>query len=134
MLGVGSLVEVALITMQRWRAVPSHFNRATAFDEAVFSAMGMSVMLVALATAATLVWALVGLRSDPVVRWAAVTGLALILAGSRIGVEMIVQGEAFVAATGGSRRRSSSGRPAARSWPMRSACTASRCSARWRWC
>src|SRR5918993_4166544 len=39
-LGVASVAEVLLITMQRWRGVPSHFNEATAFDAAVFNAMG----------------------------------------------------------------------------------------------
>ena len=34
-LGTTSVVEVALITVQRWRGVPSHFNAATPFDAAV---------------------------------------------------------------------------------------------------
>ena len=42
----GLLAEVALITMQYWRGVPSHFNRSTPFDAAVESGMvGLIVMV-----------------------------------------------------------------------------------------
>ncbi len=33
--GAAMLVEVALITMQQWRGVPSHFNRSTLLDAAI---------------------------------------------------------------------------------------------------
>jgi hypothetical protein len=36
LLGATAVVEVALITMQRWRGVPSHFNAATGFDAAIW--------------------------------------------------------------------------------------------------
>lgn len=99
-LGVASVVEVALITLQRWRGVPSHFNDATPFDVAVFGGMGISVMLVAVAIVIALVWAVLDLRRDPVVWWAAVAGLAMISAASYIGVDMIERGDVVVEATG----------------------------------
>jgi hypothetical protein len=99
-LGGASVVEVGAITIQRWRGVPSHFNDATPFDAAMFGMMGVSVALVAAAIVAALVWAVVGLRTDPVIWWAAVVGLASIVAASRIGVDMIGAGEAALEATG----------------------------------
>lgn len=99
-LGVASLVEVAAITLQRWRGVPSHFNDATPLDQAVFGVMGMSVVLVGVAILAILVWASFGLRDDPVAWWPAVVGLGSIVAASRIGVDMIGEGQAVLEATG----------------------------------
>ena len=61
-LGVASVAEVLLITMQRWRGVPSHFNEA-AFDAAVFSAMGVMVAVAALVIAAVTVWSFISLRA-----------------------------------------------------------------------
>jgi hypothetical protein len=42
---VAMALEVALIDLQRWRGVASHFNASTAFDGAVFSAMGVLVLV-----------------------------------------------------------------------------------------
>lgn len=39
LIAVSLVLEVVLITMQRWRGVASHFNRATAFDAGVDVAM-----------------------------------------------------------------------------------------------
>ncbi|MFT5525089.1 MAG: hypothetical protein ACI9HK_003055, partial [Pirellulaceae bacterium] len=39
---VAMLVEVALITVQQWRGVPAHFNRATALDAAILTTMDWS--------------------------------------------------------------------------------------------
>ena len=46
-LAVASVGEVALISLQTWRGVPSHFNDSTPFDETVFSLMGLLVTAVA---------------------------------------------------------------------------------------
>lgn len=51
-------LEIALITLQRWRGVASHFNTDTLFDAAVFQAMG----------------ALILTASIPIVRWALAVG------------------------------------------------------------
>jgi hypothetical protein len=39
------IIEITLITMQAARGVTSHFNNTTAFDSAVFSVMGASIVL-----------------------------------------------------------------------------------------
>ncbi|MBB5872993.1 hypothetical protein F4553_006427 [Allocatelliglobosispora scoriae] len=100
LLGGASLLEVSLITMQRWRGVPSHFNADTTLDDNVFSVMGMSVVVVVLAVVWLLVWALVRFRGSPAARLAAVAGLLAVLASGVIGKDMIAEGEAVVAATG----------------------------------
>jgi len=100
LLGGSAVFEVALITMQRWRRVPSHFNHATPFDDAVFGGMGMSVVAVVVAVTVLLVWSLVGVRGQPGSRIAAVVGLVGVLAAGAIGRDMIDAGEAVVAATG----------------------------------
>lgn len=89
---VASVLEVALISMQTWRGVPSHFNESTAFDTAVFSAMGMLVSVVGLLTVIIAVWALVSLNAPPSLALAIRLGLLLMLVSQAVGVQMIVEG------------------------------------------
>jgi hypothetical protein len=77
-LGVASVAEVLLITMQRWRGVPSHFNEATAFDAAVFNAMGVMVAVAALVIGAVTVWSFTSLRAAPSMAVAIRAGLVLL--------------------------------------------------------
>ncbi|MCZ7456231.1 hypothetical protein [Streptomyces sp. WMMC940] len=100
LLGTGSVVEVALITMQRWRGEASHFNQKPAFDSAVWSVMGSVVILVAFAVALFLVWSLVRFEGTPAARIAVVAGLLAILVSGYIGFGMAGEGEAVVDATG----------------------------------
>jgi hypothetical protein len=58
LLGGGSVIEVVLITMQRWRGEASHFNYKTGFDTAVWSVMSKTIIFVVLAVAVLLVWSL----------------------------------------------------------------------------
>ncbi|RYE89910.1 MAG: hypothetical protein EOO75_11010, partial [Myxococcales bacterium] len=45
-------LEIALIDVQRWRGVGSHFNVATPLDGAVFAAMGVLIVTAMVATTA----------------------------------------------------------------------------------
>jgi hypothetical protein len=45
------LVEVALITLQQWRGVPSHFNRATEFDASVETWITLLIIIASIAIA-----------------------------------------------------------------------------------
>ncbi|HEU4422712.1 MAG TPA: hypothetical protein VFR67_09265 [Pilimelia sp.] len=99
-LGAGSVIEIVLITMQRWRGEASHFNYKTGLDTAVWSVMSKAIILVALAVAILLVWSLMRFRGTPAARIAAVVGLSAILVGGYIGYDMAAIGEAAAEATG----------------------------------
>jgi len=89
---VASLGEVALISLQAWRGVASHFNQATAFDEQVFSLMGALVALVALVTVFVTVRAFFPMDAPPSLAWAIRAGLVLMLVSQSVGVQMIAEG------------------------------------------
>ncbi|MDQ2951149.1 MAG: hypothetical protein M3R54_02675 [Chloroflexota bacterium] len=92
-LAIASLAEVALIAMQRWRGVASHFNYASSFDSAVFSAMGVFVGLVALAIVAILVWSLVTTpKLEPDLRVAVRLGLVMLAIAQALGGVLLAQG------------------------------------------
>jgi hypothetical protein len=91
-LGIASLGEVFLISMQTWRGVASHFNESTSFDAAVFSTMGALVSIVGLVMAAITVWALFRLDAPPSLALAIRLGLVLTLVSQGVGVQMIVEG------------------------------------------
>jgi hypothetical protein len=91
-LGVASLGEVSLITMQTWRGVASHFNEATTFDETVFSWMGMLVAIIVVMTLIITVWAFVRLDAPPSLALAIRLGLVLMLVSQGVGAQMIAEG------------------------------------------
>ena len=90
--GLAALGEVALISMQTWRGVASHFNDTTTFDSAVFSAMGMLVSIVALVTVVVTVWAFVRLDAPAPLALAIRLGLVLMLVSQVVGAQMIAEG------------------------------------------
>jgi hypothetical protein len=91
-LGIASIGEVFLISMQTWRGVASHFNESTNFDGAVFSTMGALVSIVGLVMVAITVWALLRLDAPPSLALAIRLGLVLTLVSQGVGVQMIVEG------------------------------------------
>ena len=94
---VDCVVEVAGITVQAWRHVPSHFNTETRFDTAIAMslALGGAVLVATLGTMA--VTALRGrVDGPPSVRLAVRAGFALLMAGLAAGVAMIVRGETLI--------------------------------------
>lgn len=91
-LGLASLGEVALISMQTWRGVPSHFNETTPFDGAVFSAMGTLVGVVVLVTVVITVLAFRRLDAPASLSVGIRFGLLLMLVSNAVGVQMIVEG------------------------------------------
>jgi len=96
---VGALVlEYGLIAMQRWRGVASHFNDATAFDGAVFTAMGVLILV---ASVVIVVWTREAWRTPglaPDTRAAVLGGLLLLDAGLVIGIALSALGGALGAA------------------------------------
>jgi hypothetical protein len=94
---VDCVVEVAGITIQAWRHVPSHFNTETPFDTAVAMslAVGGGVLIVVLGAMA--VTAFRGRIEGPAsVRLALRAGFALLLAGLAAGAAMIARGEILI--------------------------------------
>jgi hypothetical protein len=90
----GSLfLEVGLITLQQWRGVPSHFNRATAFDATIESSM-LGLILLVTAGIAWLCW-----RSQwllPMMESRAIAlraGLWLLLVSCALGLFATIAGE-----------------------------------------
>ncbi|MET7328722.1 hypothetical protein [Nonomuraea sp. NPDC005650] len=90
---VASTLEVALITLQAWRGVPSHFNMETAFDTTVARtlAAGGGVLI-----AIAIIMTIAAFRPDPdlapSMRLAVRAGFATLLAAMAFGAVMIAQG------------------------------------------
>lgn len=91
------IAEVLLIIMQYWRGVGSHFNRATPFDAAVFSAMGLLIQII---TICLVIWTLRGFGRLPCARDERIAlrvGMPLILISCLIGAFMISYGQERIA-------------------------------------
>jgi hypothetical protein len=93
-----SVAEVALVSMQRWRGVPSHFNDETTFDTLVTRvlAAGGGVIVV------TIVWLTVASmranpQAPPSMRLAVRIGLVTLVGALAVGGVMIAGGTMSVA-------------------------------------
>lgn len=100
LLGGFSATEVAMITLQKWRGVPSHFNTVTDFDAIIFGIMAISVLLVVLGLILLLVWVLVQFQGNGGERLAVIIGLVSLIAAGYVGNDIISAGEAHLEATG----------------------------------
>ena len=90
-LTVASVGEVILVSMQKWRGVPSHFNESTDFDSMVFSMMGMLVALIAVMTVVVAVRSFASMDAPPSLAWSVRAGLVLMLVSQAVGVQMIIE-------------------------------------------
>lgn len=91
-LAIASLGEVALVSMQQWRGVPSHFNESTTFDGVVFSVMGMLVAVIVLVTVFVAIRSFFHVNAPASLSWAIRAGLVLMLVSQAVGIQMIVEG------------------------------------------
>jgi hypothetical protein len=88
------VAEVALIDLQRWRGVASHFNRATPFDAALYDVMTWLILGVTLVIGdLTLRFFLQRPRLSADMLLAARAGLGLLFASCLLGVWTGAQGE-----------------------------------------
>ena len=94
----GLLLEVGLITLQQWRGVPSHFNRATALDALVEAIMLGLIFLVTVGIA-WLCWRARWLMPMPASRAIAIrAGLWFLLISCGLGFLTTLAGEVNLAA------------------------------------
>ena len=92
LLVVASLAEVALITMQVWRGVASHFNLATDFDTNVFNYMGQLVAVVAVVIIVVTIRSYGRLEATSSLRWAIRIGLTILVVSQALGGVIISNG------------------------------------------
>ncbi|MGH4029205.1 hypothetical protein ACQB60_09755 [Actinomycetota bacterium Odt1-20B] len=83
-----SLIEMVIITGQVVRGKRSHFNHQTPFDEALFNAMAVTVVVLWAATLAIAVLLLRARIADRASAWAMRCGVAIALAGAAVGFLM----------------------------------------------
>jgi len=76
-----SFAEMAAVLTQVVRGKASHFNNETAFDEAVFSLMGMMILVLWIATFIVSVVVSLQRQPEPATTWAIRFGLGLSLVG-----------------------------------------------------
>jgi hypothetical protein len=94
-----SVVETALVSMQAWRGVPSHFNFQTGFDTAVSMTLAAGgFAIIATIIGMTLAAFRAGGRQTPAMRLALRFGFATLLVALAVGAAMIATGS--VAARG----------------------------------
>ncbi|RSN08594.1 hypothetical protein DMB42_21570 [Nonomuraea sp. WAC 01424] len=90
---VASTFEVALITLQAWRGVPSHFNMETPFDTAVARTLaGFGGVLIVIAITMTVAAFRPAPGVAPSTRLAVRAGFATLLASMVFGGVMIARG------------------------------------------
>ncbi len=93
----GLLWEVGLITLQQWRGVPSHFNRATALDATIESMM-LGLILLVTAGIAWLCWR--SRHLQPMIESHAIAiraGLWMLLVSCGLGLLITIAGEVNLA-------------------------------------
>lgn len=89
---VSMFIEVALITMQRWRGVASHFNVATPFDGIVFAMMGTLIMIVAVLIAIVTFKSFRFLNANPEMKLAIRSGLLFLNLTNVLGMILVAYG------------------------------------------
>ena len=91
-LAAANVAEVGGAVLQAWRRVPSHFNQETAFDTAVFYAMGVSVAVIVAVILVVTVRSFTSATGPASSRLAIRAGLVLLVAAQGIGGAMIARG------------------------------------------
>jgi hypothetical protein len=89
-------LEVAWVTLQHARGVPSHFNGTTPFDETLWWTAAISIGVTDLVMLIMTVAAFVRAHAPAPMAWAIRAGLLSLLVAQLVGAWMIVHGNALV--------------------------------------
>ncbi|MBX3000868.1 MAG: hypothetical protein KF893_20265 [Caldilineaceae bacterium] len=87
-IGLGLLIEIALIAMQVVRGTASHFNTSSAFDTTVYSLMGSTITAVSVSTLLLGIWLIRQKLADPVFAWGLRLGVLISVVGMLLGFLM----------------------------------------------
>ena len=79
------VLEVAIIDLQAWRGTTSHFNVGTAFDGAMFTIMGVSIVVQTLTSIAVAVALWRQRFEDAALGWALRWGMVITILGASTG-------------------------------------------------
>lgn len=90
------LLEVAIISLQRWRGQPSHFNVGTLFDATLWSAMGAAILVLAASVVALAILSFGRIALAPAARTAVRASLVLLCAGQVSGQIIVFHGASIV--------------------------------------
>lgn len=92
LLCVTTSYEVAWVSVQHARGVPSHFNDTTTLDENLFIAGAVAVAIAILVIAAVTLAVLIGTTAPPPMARAIRSGLLALLAAQLVGLWMLLHG------------------------------------------
>jgi uncharacterized MnhB-related membrane protein len=86
-------LEMAIISVQAVRGVPSHFNVSTPLDAVLFSVMGAAIVLQTVTSLAVAVALWREKFTDPALAWALRLGMVITLVGASLGGAMTSPGQ-----------------------------------------
>jgi hypothetical protein len=95
-MGAALLLEIAIIALQRFRGVPSHFNMATVLDGTLWSMMGLAIMLFAVLALVLTIWSFGQLHAPSTMRAAIRAGLLLLVVSQISGQLIVLNGTTVV--------------------------------------
>jgi hypothetical protein len=96
LLCASTALEVAWVSLQHARGVPSHFNNATALDQGLFILGGVAIAVTLLVVVAMAAAAFARTTAPPPLALAIRSGLLALVAAMAVGVWMIVHGISLV--------------------------------------
>lgn len=91
-LGISSLAEVGLITLQQWRGVPSHFNAESPVDLAIVVVLAAFFLPLFLSILGVTVWSWRSLPQDSLFALGLKLGMGFLLLGQIAGVLTLLEG------------------------------------------
>jgi hypothetical protein len=96
LLCASTAIEVAWVSLQHARGVPSHFNNATALDQGLFILGGLAIVVTLLVVVAMAGAAFARTTAPPPLALAIRSGLLALLVAMAVGVWMILHGLTLV--------------------------------------